>query len=201
MCWVMAPIHPTRSRTMATTPWWACWPRSACSIACAPSPLGLPAEVLDGCGMCCASQRQASPHGGGIVISPRACHESPPGMGGPSLGERILPAPRPPGIFGQHEAHARHQLSGSLAAREGAEFGQGGDRHGAWPPPQRAWRAATTGCHRHEVTCTWRSCSRRGRRSVWSLTARNGTGDNVAPYREYMAWVPRFMPHFRNRLL
>ena len=38
--------------------------------------------------------------------------------------------------------------------------------------PRRAWRASTTGCKRHVVTCSRRAWSRRPRRSVCSVTVR-----------------------------
>jgi hypothetical protein len=39
-------------------------------------------------------------------------------------------------------------------------------------PPRSAWRAATPGGKRHAWTCSGRACARRGRRAVWSVTAR-----------------------------
>jgi hypothetical protein len=110
--------------------------RYAFSRALAQSPLGLPADVLDGFGWCGESPLPVSPHGGGLLISPSAFHQRPPGMGVPRVGDRPLPASLSTGRCGRHAAQARHQLSGRLNAREVAEFGQGRDRHGALPPPQ-----------------------------------------------------------------
>jgi hypothetical protein len=62
--------------------------------------------------------------------------------------------------------------------------------------PRRAWSAATTGGTRQGVPCAWRSCARRCRRSVGSLTARTyawhtmcGAGVGQTPAERHRRWA------------
>jgi hypothetical protein len=101
------------------------------SIAFAPAPLGLPAEVLEGVGWAFQSALEMPTHVGGIALGPGPFHQSSTGRGVAGFGEGTLPASLPTAILRGDEPQALHQLSGVLAAREVAKLCHRGDGHGA----------------------------------------------------------------------
>jgi hypothetical protein len=93
--------------------------------------LGLPADVLDGFGWLFQSELELPAEFSRIAIRPSAFHQGATGMGGAGVGDRTLSAALASGVFRGNQPQKFHEFPGVIEAREVAEFGHHGDRHGA----------------------------------------------------------------------
>jgi hypothetical protein len=97
------------------------------AIPCTPPDLGLPTEVLDRCGVFCASEVERPAHLCWGPIGPGACNQSATGRGIPGVGQGPLAAALAHGVCCGKEAPKFHACSGGSEARQVSELGPGGD--------------------------------------------------------------------------
>jgi hypothetical protein len=106
------------------------------SVACTPSYLGFPADVLDGFGLWFQAELEMSADVGGIAGSPGTFHARATRMRVAGCGDRTLPASRARGIFRGDQPQALHELAGMIDARQVAECRDRGDGHRQLAPTQ-----------------------------------------------------------------
>ena len=122
----------------------------------------------------CGLVFEASGTGGsprGRAIRPGAFDPDAAGMGMASFCHPSLVAPRARGIFGRDSPQAFIRALG-CSKRVQSPMSATMVTATVPCPPRKAWRASTTGCTRHVVTCSRRAWSRRPRRSVCSVMVR-----------------------------
>jgi hypothetical protein len=167
-----APMKPTSSRALATTPWVACFPRARRvrsrfqrrTCAC-------PLRSWRAWGGVASRRGQWRR----TVAGSRAAQAPSPRARGACIVPAWAMAPcrrRSPLAYaeGSSPQHFRRGLGVSKRGRApSAATVVTAPGHGT---PRRAWRASTTGCTRQEVPGSWRSCASRWRRAVCAVTAR-----------------------------
>ena len=107
-----------------------CAARAQAAVSLAQANVGVPTEVLAGCGVLCESPWQVATDVGGITRRPGAFHQHPTGMTMASGGAGALPTPRTRGIFCGDQSHAWHECARGSDAAEVAEGRHQGDGHG-----------------------------------------------------------------------
>jgi hypothetical protein len=69
----------------------------------------------------------------GSAGGPGPLHERPSGLGMPRFRDRALAAPCPGGLCRGDQPQDCPEFSGGIETRQGADCGEHGARHGAWP--------------------------------------------------------------------
>jgi hypothetical protein len=100
------------------------------------SPWGLPAEVLEGCGVLGQAPWQMAPDCGGGPRRPGPCAQDAPGRRVAGGGNGARSAARARRRCRRDEAQALHQCSWGITPAEGAYGGPHGDGDGPLHPPQ-----------------------------------------------------------------
>jgi hypothetical protein len=98
------------------------------AVAFTPPTLCLPADILDGFGWPFEPQLQMSTELGRIALGPGPFNKSTTGMGMARFGNGTLAPPLTGGRLRGNQPQAFHEFSGSIEARQVAEFGHRGDR-------------------------------------------------------------------------
>jgi hypothetical protein len=93
--------------------------------------LGLPAALLDDCGVFVEAQLSMPTDLGRVARGPSALAQRPPGMARAGGGHRPLPPPRPPGGCRGGQASIVHALARVVETCEVPACGHRGDRHRA----------------------------------------------------------------------
>ena len=131
----MAHTTPTRSRAMAPVTTGACFALgSQASVACTPSDVRLPPDVLHTLGLVCEAQWQLAAPLRGRARRPRACDQSAAGRGRARFGPPALVAPLARGRGGRDDPQALHQGAGGLKAGHVPHGRPHGDGPRALPP-------------------------------------------------------------------
>ena len=104
-------------------------PGAALPLALTQADLGLPPHGLDRLGELCQAQVQVPTDLGRVARGPGPCHPSTPGRALPGLRDASLASTLAPGICRRRQAQRMHQVSGVIAAGQGAECSDARDRH------------------------------------------------------------------------
>ena len=150
-------MHPASSRAMATVTTLACWPcatRRRSRLHSLPLAFQLMSWMILGC---FASRRCRCRLIGWVAGGPGACNQHPSGMGVTGFGNGSLPASLGTGVRCGNQAEA---LRSSLGFSQRVRSPMSATRVMAtvhWTP-RRACGAATTGCKRHDLTCSCSAC-------------------------------------------